>query len=369
MTKPINYAELVSYEDMDPFKVSATQAAASTAGNLQQHGYTEVGASRGESAYVWDEGDKYRAGVIEGLGTKNLATDEVDADNPDMPSKYKAIAQDSIAMIVNDLIVCGAIPQLFWVHLAAGESKWFTDARKTDAFNMGCAAVCNEIGVTWAGGESPTLPDIIVPGASEISGFMMGEINPKSHYVPGNTLEDGDAVILVESSGIHANGLTSARKLADRLSDGYQTVLPDGTTFGDALLQPTNLYSNMVRGLLERGVSLKRMENITGHGWRKLMRARESFTYRMHELPPAMPLFDFLQAQLQVDKTEMFGNYNMGAGFALYTPQSEVSQAIDTAAEHGYTAWHAGNVEAGPKQVIIEPLNVVFSAASLGVRS
>lgn len=366
--KPITYKQLVSYEDMDPFKVSATKAAVSTAQNLQRYGYAELPASRGESSYVWDEGDKYRAGVIEGLGTKNLVTDRVDESAPDMPSRYDAIAQDSIAMIANDLIVSGAEPQLFWVHLAAGESAWFTDQRRTEAFNLGCAAVCNEIGVTWAGGESPTLPDIIVPGTSEISGFMLGEIKPKERYVPGNTLEPGDAIVLVESSGIHANGLSSARRLSEQLPDGYQTILPDGTTFGEALLRPTNLYVNLVRGLLDRRIALKRMENITGHGWRKLMRAREEFTYRINELPPAMPLFDFLQGHLQVDDGEMFGNYNMGAGFALYMPQGKIKKVVAVAEDEGFVAWHAGNVEKGPRRVIIEPQNIVFQGDSLQVR-
>ncbi|HUD10165.1 MAG TPA: AIR synthase-related protein [Candidatus Saccharimonadales bacterium] len=197
---------------------------------------------------------------------------------------------------------------------------------------------------------------------------MLGSISPKENYVAGNTLEDGDAVVLIESSGIHANGLSSARKLSESLPDGYQTELPDGTIFGETLLKPTNLYVGLVQGLLDRGVPLKRLENITGHGWRKLMRAREEFTYRMHELPPAMPLFDFLKAQLEVDDEEMFGNYNMGAGFAVYTPKESVPEVIAEAAQQGYAAWHAGNVEKGPKQVIIEPLNLVFAAASLGVR-
>ena len=362
------YEQLVSYENMDPFKVSATEAAASTAHNLEKYGYVELSASRGESSYIWDEGDKYRAGVIEGLGTKNLVADRVDESFPSMPSRYDAIAQDSIAMIANDLVVSGAEPQLLWIHLAAGESTWFTDERRTKAFNLGCAAVCNEIGVTWAGGESPTLPGIIVPSASEISGFMLGEIKPKDRYVPGNKIESGDAIVLVESSGIHANALSSARRLSDRLPLSYQTILPDGTTFGEALLRPTNLYVNLVRNLLDRKIALKRMENITGHGWRKLMRAREEFTYRISELPPAMPLFDFLQAQLQVDDAEMFGNYNMGAGFAIYTPQAEIKDVIASAEDEGFTAWHAGRVEKGPKCIVIEPKKIIFEAETLQVR-
>ncbi len=366
--QPLNYDQLVNYGEIDPFKIHASAAARSTAGNLAAFGYRELPESRGESAFVWDEGDSYRAGVIEGLGTKNLVADQVDADNPELASAYGAIAQDSIAMIANDVIVSGARPQLFWVHVAAGESRWFADERRTQAFNLGCAAVCNEVGVTWAGGESPTLPGVIIPGASEISGFVLGEIKPKARYVPGNTLEDGDAIVLVESSGIHANGLSAARKLSEGLPEGYQTVLPDGTTFGETLLRPTNLYANLVRALLDEHVALKRMENITGHGWRKLMRAKEPFTYRMHELSPRMPIFDFLQEQLRVDDTEMFSSYNEGAGFALYLARREVDRAIAIAADQNLTAWHAGTVENGPKQVIIEPKHLVLPGTSLAVR-
>lgn len=363
------YDQLVDYEKIDPFKVSATAAAASTAQNLGRHGYAELPASRGESSFVWDEGDKYRAGVIEGLGTKNLIADRWDALHPEDESYYDATAQDAIAMIANDLIGSGAEPQLYWVHVAAGESSWFANERRATAFNAASAAICNEIGVTWAGGESPVLPGIIVPGASELSGFMLGEINPKERYIPGNRLEEGDAIVLVESSGIHANGISAARRLSDTLPEGYKTVLPDGSTFGETLLKPTHLYVDFVRGLLDRQIDVKRLENITGHGWRKIMRAREDFTYRIHELPPALPLFDFMRDHIGVDDAEMFGNYNMGAGFAVYAPQSEVVEVAATAREHGFMAWHAGTVEAGPKQVIIEPLKVIFGAATLGVRS
>ncbi|HTE57404.1 MAG TPA: AIR synthase-related protein [Verrucomicrobiae bacterium] len=363
------YDQLVDYEKIDPFKVDATGAAASTAHNLERYGYAELPASRGESSFVWDEGDKLRAGVMEGLGTKNLIADSFDELHPENESFYGAIAQDSLAMIANDLVASGATPQLYWAHIAAGESSWFANERRATAFNAGCAAVCNEIGVTWAGGESPVLPGIIVPGASEISGYMLGEINPKERCVPGTGLEEGDAIVLIESSGIHANGISAARRLADALPEGYETALPDGTTFGETLLKPTHLYVDFVHELLDRQVDVKRLENITGHGWRKIMRAREDFTYRIHELPPALPLFDFMRDHMGVDVAEMFGNYNMGAGFAVYAPQSEVVEIAATAREHGFMAWPAGTVEAGPKQVIIEPLKVVFGAATLGVRA
>jgi phosphoribosylformylglycinamidine cyclo-ligase len=364
----MKYKEVVNYEDVDPFKIDAQTQAASTSQNIERFGYAILPESRGESSFVWDEGDKLRAGVMEGLGTKNLVADKVDALFPDRPSYYKAIAQDNIAMIANDLITSGADPQLFWAHIAAGESSWFSDERRTKALNAGFAAVCNEIGVTWAGGESPALPNVIEPGAAEISGFILGEINPGGRHVSGTQLEDMDAIILVASSGIHANGLSAGRRLSDSLPQGYSTELPDGSTFGENLLRPTNLYVNLVRNLLNERVKLKRLENITGHGWRKLMRAQAPFTYRMHDLPPAMPIFDFMQQHLAVDDSEMFGNYNMGAGFAIYVPQQEVARTIDICNQDHKEAWHAGNVEAGPKQLIIEPKELVFSGASLAVR-
>jgi phosphoribosylformylglycinamidine cyclo-ligase len=368
MAEPQRYQDIVNYEQMDPYKISASQAAVSTARNLEDYGYKELSASRGESSYVWDENDSLRAGVLEGLGTKNLVADEVDMFDDKVPSYYRAIAQDSIAMIVNDLVVSGAQPQLLWMYTGAGESKWFTDERRTAAFNLGVAAVCNDLRITWAGGESPTLPDIIQPGASEICGFALGEIFPKFRHVPGNQLEAGDAIVLIESNGIHANGISAARRLADRLPEGYQTELPDGSTFGETILRPTHLYTRLVAGMLDRHIRLKRLENITGHGWRKIMRAKQDFTYRMHDLPPAMPIFQFMQEHLGVDDGEMFGNYNMGAGFAVFTPQHEVPNVIDEAEQHEFTAWHAGNVEAGPKQILIDPLNIAFAGTALQVR-
>ncbi|MDB5183790.1 MAG: Phosphoribosylformylglycinamidine cyclo-ligase [Candidatus Saccharibacteria bacterium] len=368
MTNPLEYSKIVNYEEIDPFKIEASAAAVATAGNLAARGYFEMSGSRGESAFVVDKGDKYTVGVTEGLGTKNLVADAVDAANPDGESHYGAIAQDTFAMISNDLATTGAADTEFWAHVATGNNEWFADKKRTRALNLGFQAACNTVGATWAGGETPVLSGIIVPGAVELSGHIDGEIKPKERYVSGAELQDGDAIVLIESSGIHANGLSSARALADRLPQGYQTVLPDGETFGESLLVPTHLYSPFVQGMLDSGVEIHRQENITGHGWRKLMRSRQEFTYRMNELAPEVPLFSFMQSEMNVDNAEMYGNYNMGAGWAVYVPQTSVNGVISVAKEHGFTAWHAGNVEDGPKQVIIEPLKLAFTSETLKVR-
>ncbi len=368
MAEPVKYRESVNYAEIDPFKVSAIEAAATTGQNLERFGYQEVPGSRGESAFVWDDGDRKRAGVIEGLGTKNLAADAVDAQNPEAESHYGSVAQCALGTMINDLIACGAKPQIVWTYVAAGESRWFTDEKRSRAFNQGIAAVCNKSGITWAGGESPVLRGMILPGASEIAGFLLGEINPRERHITGDRLEAGDAIILVASSGLHANGYTSTRELAGKLPDGYQTKISDDLTFGEALLQPTNLYSDMVQALLDRGIDIKRLENITGHGWSKLMRAPQPFTHRMHDLPPTLPIFKFLRDNLPADDAEMFGTYNMNAGYAVYTPKSEVKETIACINDCGLDAWDGGTVETGPRQVIIEPLQLILKEDTLGIR-
>src|SRR5690349_17090960 len=98
----------VDYDLIDPLKVAAQRAAAATAGHLAGHGYTEVEASRGESAYVVDVGPFYLASIVECLGTKALVADEMQRLTG--RSHYAAIAQDTIAMAVNDLVTVGATP-------------------------------------------------------------------------------------------------------------------------------------------------------------------------------------------------------------------------------------------------------------------
>jgi phosphoribosylformylglycinamidine cyclo-ligase len=110
----------VNYSELDPFKIAAQKAAADTAHNLGTFGYEEVADSRGESAYVWDEGDKYGAATPEGLGTKNLVADRMRQLTG--RSNYDNVAQDTVAMIVNDLITVGALPKVVLSHWSVAES-------------------------------------------------------------------------------------------------------------------------------------------------------------------------------------------------------------------------------------------------------
>ncbi len=363
----LTYAQAgVDYSAMDPVKVLAQQMAAGTASHLRAFGMGELAASRGESAYVWEEPDAYRTLVIEGLGTKNLVAD---ATRPlTGRTYYDQIAQDAVAMIVNDLIVVGALPQVVNAYFAVGESSWLSDQERSSDLVNGWAAACGMAGATWGGGETPTLKGIIHPGTIDIGGSAVGMIKPKDRLVLGDKLTAGDVIVAIGSSGIHANGISLARKIADDLPEKYGTRLPDGRLYGEALLTPTPIYVPLVRALLEKKVDLHYMVNLTGHGWRKLMRATQSFSYVIDKPGEPQPEFAFIQQQAGLSDRDMFGTFNMGAGFVVYVPVSAARAVIDIAKRCSLRAWVAGTVTKGPKQVVIQPKDIIFKGDSLGVR-
>lgn len=365
MTKKISYASSgVKYELLDPIKKLAQQSAFKTKSLLAP--FTEISESRGESAYVWDEGKSYKAFVIEGLGTKNLVADEMEKLTG--RTFYDSIAQDTVAMIVNDLLVVGAKPQVINAYFAVGDSEWMSNQKRSEALIKGWADACRMSGATWGGGETPTLKGVINPETIDLGGACVGIINPKKRLCLGDKLAAGDRIILIESNGIHANGLTLARMIAGKLKQSYLTSLSAGESFGEALLKPTHIYAKLVEQIYQQNVLPHYVVNITGHGWRKLMRAKQSFTYELEVVPPVSPLFQFLKEQSGNDDKEMYGNFNMGAGFALFVAKKDVQKVLAVAKKLKFKAWDAGVVKKGPKKVIITPLNIVYTENELEVR-
>jgi phosphoribosylformylglycinamidine cyclo-ligase len=366
---PLTYASTgVQYEVMDPLKRLAQKEASRTAANFKflPTPTQEIPASRGESAYVWQEGRQYKAMVVEGLGTKNLVADAM----AEITGKtyYEAIAQDTVAMIINDLIVVGAQPQVVSAYFGVGDSNWFANTERTTALVKGWAKACDLAGAVWGGGETPTNKGIIMPTAIDLGGSAVGVVSSKKQLVLGDKLAAGDAIVLIESNGIHANGLTLARTIASQLPKGYKTKLKDGSTYGETLLKPTHIYAQLVKALFAAKLDLHYMVNITGHGWRKLMRATKEFTYTIETIPEVPPLFTFIQKHSGNSDEEMYGNFNMGAGFAIYLPAKQAKKVLQLAKKLGYQAWQVGMVETGPKQVVIKPKKITFHAETLGVR-
>ena len=272
---PLTYAASgVDYDLMDPFKRLAQQAARATAGNLAHFGFEEVAASRGESAYLIETPEAYLAHVEEGLGTKNLVADAMYRLTG--RTFYDAIGQDTVAMIVNDLITVGAMPVSIAMHLAVGTSEWFADAQRVADLVQGFQHACNLARAVWGGGETPTLRKIVAPDTAVLAGSAVGIIRPKERLIRAN-LAEGDVILFLAASGIHANGLTLAQRIADRLPQGYLTPIGDGRPYGEALLDPTPIYVPVLDDLLAAGIVPHYTANVTGHGWRKLMRASEPF--------------------------------------------------------------------------------------------
>jgi len=167
----------VNYKDFDPIKKMAQDAGNKTSKNLALHGFQEVAESRGESAYVWKQGNIYMASVIEGLGTKNIVADEMRKITN--KSYYDVIAHDTVATIINDLITVGAKPLVLHAYWAVGEGSFLTDGKRMEDFIEGWKNACNSAGVSWGGGETPTLKGIVVPGTIDLGGSAVGIIKEK----------------------------------------------------------------------------------------------------------------------------------------------------------------------------------------------
>ena len=346
-TKKLSYESSgVNYASMDPVKKIAQQSAKSTSLNLEKFGFKELSKSRGDSAYVWDEGDCYKAFVMEGLGTKNLVADATRGITG--KTYYDAIAQDVVAASTNDLLVVGAQPMVVNAFWGLGKSEWLDDEQRTLDLVEGWTKACNLAGASWGGGETPTHRGIVYPEVIDLGSACVGIIKPKDRLTLGDKLQTGDSIIFIESSGIHANGLTLARKIADGLDKGYATQLKDGRMYGEALLIPTHIYAKAISALFDQGINVHYMVNITGHGFRKIMRANEKFSYIIEKLPDLAPetagLFRFIQEKSGLSAEDMYGTFNMGAGFAIILPEPQAQRAQKIIEENGFKSWRCINI-------------------------
>ena len=306
------------------------------------------------------------ASIVECLGTKALVADAMRSISG--RSHYDTIAQDTIAMAVNDLITVGAAPISVHAYWAAGGSDWFSDVTRMEDLVRGWQAACDVCEVSWGGGETPALAGVVAAGSIDLAASCVGIVPSRAHLTLGERLRAGDAIVLLAASGIHANGVSLARKLSDILPQGYATRLGDGRRFGEAVLEPTVLYPPVLKALRAAAVLPHYCVNITGHGWRKLMRHAADFTYRMHAVPPLPEVSSFMQREGRMDAREAYGSLNMGAGFALFVAPSDVAATIAAARTTGLGAWACGVVEPGPRRVIIEPLGIEFAADELALR-
>jgi phosphoribosylformylglycinamidine cyclo-ligase len=353
----------VDYELLDGGKRSAVEAALSTSHWMRLRGGDPVDRSRGESAFVFEFGGRSFAFVMEGLGTKSMIAQQY-YDSADV-NRFGSVAIDGVAAIVNDLCSVGALPLVVNAYFATGGSEWYRDTARADALVAGWKEACDQARCAWGGGESPSLVGLLRDDALEIAGTAVGVVPEGRSPVLGQDLEPGDAIVFVGSSGLHANGAALARSVIANLDLGIMTELPSGETLGEALLKPSHIYVPLVAELIDRGITLTYLSHVTGHGLLKIMRAQRALTYRISTLPQTPEVLTFLAGQTAMEPRVAYRTLNMGIGYAVFCRSAAASLVVDAAEELGFSAMLSGQVEEGPRRVVVEPLNVVYEEAEL----
>jgi phosphoribosylformylglycinamidine cyclo-ligase len=353
----------VDYEVLDAGKRLAIDAALGTSSLLGARGGRVLEQSRGEPAFVFEFAGQMLALVLEGLGTKSIIARQL-AEAQGL-NRFGAIAYDTVAAIVNDLCCVGARPLVLNAYFATGTPAWFAHADWQRELVEGWAAACAEAGCVWGGGESPTLPELVMAQDIELAGSAVGVIPAGSAPILGQELAPGDEIVLVASSGLHANGASLARMVARELDRGFATPLPSGASFGEALLTPSVLYSPLVEAVIDAGVKVTYLSHITGHGLLKLMRSPRELTYRIAQLPAVPEVLSFLVQRAAMSERAAYCTLNMGAGFAVYCAAGAGQRVVEIAAQLGLEAIVAGSVQEGPRRVLLQPLGIELRGEEL----
>ncbi len=362
----ISYGSVgVDYDLLDAGKRHSIAEALLTSGLAAGRGAHAVDESRGEPAFMIRLGEAHLALVLECLGTKSVIArqyQELTGIN-----RFDWVGIDTVAAVVNDLICVGALPLTVNAYFATGAAGWYGVSGRHEALSAGFRRGCELAGAIWGGGESPTLSGIIAAEEIDLAACGLGQVPAGRSPLLSDRLEVGDEIVFIASTGLHTNGATLARVAATR-AGGLTATLADGTTIGDALLTPSAVYVGLIEALFGVGADIAYASHITGHGLRKVMRANRDLTYRITALPKVPPVLEWIRDTLQLPPEEAYGTFNMGAGFAIYCRPGQSDTVIDTAAALGFTALLAGRVEAGPRQVILEPVDVTFGGDELRLR-
>lgn len=370
--KGMRYKDIVDYDKLDPFKEAAMKRFASTFRNLERWGFRLNEESVGETAAVIETpADFDLAFGVEGLGTKNMVAELMSMVVRQYRSLFmergigvrrlfSTIGQCNMAMSANDLASIGAILLAYEPIIATGDSGYFDDPDVREGLIDGFENAARIAGVAIPGGETPTLKGIVAASTIDMAGGSLGIIRPKDRLVLGKNLEPGLVIYGISSSGIHANGLSLARKIAEKLPDGYFTKLPSGKTFGEALLKPTVIYAPLVEALFDEGVDVRYMQPITGHGWAKMMRKKRPLRYAIDSVPEPQEEFRFMQEAGPVSEEELYKTFNMGVGWVVYAPKYDSGRIGRACQRCGLTSYEMGQVEAGEREVVISPINVTY---------
>ena len=244
--------------------------------------------------------------------------------------KHDTVGIDCVAMCVNDVICAGAKPLVFLDYIACGKNV----PEKIADLVKGVAEGCVQAGAALVGGETAEMPGFYPEDEYDLAGFTVGVVD-KSKILDNNTMQPGDVILALPSSGVHSNGFSLVRKVFDL--EGHPEVLQEkpaeleGRTLGEALLAPTKIYVKPVLALLEQ-VQVRGISHITGGGFyenipRSLKKGCCARIARSDVRTPA--LFGLLQKAGNIPERDMFNTFNMGVGMVLTVPAVQADKALE----------------------------------------
>lgn len=256
-------------------------------------------------------------------------------------NKHNTIGIDLVAMCVNDIIVQGAEPLFFLDYFATGHLKLDIASEVMTGIGKGC----EQAGVALIGGETAEMPGIYQHEDYDLAGFTVGIVE-KAKLLDGSKVKEGDAIIGVASSGVHANGFSLVRKIIEVHEFDLNTPF-EQSTLGETLLTPTRIYVKPILALLNQ-IEVHAIAHITGGGL-------------VENIPRVMPphtaahinektwkrssIFDWIQTTGQVSDAEMYRTFNCGIGLIVCVPPSSVNTCLKLLQQANETAWQIGEIK------------------------
>lgn len=269
-----------------------------------------------------------------------------------MMDKHNTIGEDCVAMCANDILCQGAKPLFFLDYIATGKLVPEKMASIVEGVSNGCV----KAGCALIGGETAEMPGLYKEDEYDLAGFCVGVVD-KSKIINGSTIEAGDKIIGLPSSGVHSNGYSLVRKIVFDL----QNLEPDsfidelGTTIGEELLKPTRIYTNPVYEMVEK-FNIKGISHITGGGFYENIPRMlpKGLTANVNTSGINTPeIFNLLQKWGNIQLDEMYATFNMGIGMVLVVKPDEVKDVEHFLKEKGEAYSILGEIVTGDEGLVL----------------
>ena len=235
---------------------------------------------------------------------------------------HNTVGIDCVAMCVNDIVCCGAKPLFFLDYIAIGRNE----PEKVASLVSGVAEGCVQAGCALIGGETAEHPGTMQADDYDLAGFSVGIVDQEK-IIRKDSVQAGDVILGLPSSGIHSNGYSLVRKVFDVEHASLETHVDElGTTLGEALLTPTRIYVRPVLAALESG-GVHGISHITGGGfYENIPRCLpEGFQAKIEKAAiPVLPIFKMIQERGGIPERDMFNTFNMGIGMSLVVAHDRV---------------------------------------------